>query len=277
MKRNSRAIAGLAVLLLFTGLTAGAIEPEPPETAQVPIIMYHSLAGNGKDTAISGEAFRADLQYLQESGYEAVSLGALVDFVHHGAPLPEKPVVLTFDDGYYNNYSVGLPLVKQYHTPIVISIIGKDTEIWSEISSTDEKNGHLTWAQIREMADTGLVEIANHTWDLHKTENGRKGVAMKLGENREHYGEMLRADIRRLQENLAQHCGLSPIGFTYPFGRVCPAATEELAGMGFTVTLACHDGINILTRGDGACLYELHRYNRTPERSVQTILESLPT
>ena len=273
MKKSSL-YAVLAALVLLSGfITAPEAEQERPETARVPIIMYHSLAGSGKSTAISGDAFEADLKYLRERGYEAVLPTALVEFVHRGGELPEKPVVLTFDDGYYNNYSVGLPLVKRYNTPIAVSVIGRDTEIWSEIPSTDERNGHLTWEQIGEMADTGLVEILNHTWDLHKEEAGRKGVAMKPGENRAQYGTMLREDVGRLQESLAQYSGLRPIGFTYPFGRTCPAATEELAQMGFSLTLACHDGENTLIRGEGSCLFELHRYNRTPDRSLKAILE----
>ena len=274
-KSNICALA--AAIFVLSGFAQGELVPPVPETAEVPIIMYHSLAGSGKSTAISGEAFEKDLQYLQESGYEAVTLQALAAFVHQGEALPKKPVLLTFDDGYYNNYSVGFPLIKQYDTPIVISIIGKDTEIWSEIPAKDEKNGHLTWDEIREMAETGLVEIANHTWDLHKTEGGRKGVAMKAGEDRAQYREMLREDIGRLQESLAQNSGVHPIAFTYPFGKTCPEATEELARMGFYATLACHDGMNILLQGDAPSLFELHRYNRTPERSLEEILTGAKT
>ena len=272
-KRNVCAFA--AVLLLISGFAAAETEAPAPERVQVPIIMYHSLAGRGKSTAISSEAFEGDLRYLRETGYEAVTLTALVDFVHHGKALPEKPVVLTFDDGYYNNYSLGLPLVKAYNTPIVVSVIGKDTEIWSGIPSADEKNGHLTWNQIREMAETGLVEIANHTWDLHKEAAGRKGVAIKPGEDRAQYGNMLREDVLRLQENLARNSGVSPLGFTYPFGRYCGEAAEELVQMGFSVTLACHEGVNTLIQGDKSCLFELCRYNRTPERSIKAILETI--
>jgi len=268
-----RIVAGLFLLGVCLGVSAVGMGAE---TVQVPIIMYHSLVRSGSSTGIGAEEFEADLKYLQEHGYQAVHLSDLVDFVHHGMPLPEKPIVLTFDDGYYNNYSLGLPLVQRYDTKIVVSVIGRDTEIWSENpAGIDEKDGHLTWDQIGEMVDTGLVEIGNHTWDLHKIERGRKGCAMKVGEDRTQYRQMLWEDVGRLQDCLGELSGVRPIGFTYPFGNLCPEAGEILREMGFLVTLSCYDGVNTLVQGDEACLYEMRRYDRSPERSVREILEDV--
>lgn len=256
--------------LLFLG--AGT---QNTDTVDVPIIMYHSLAGMIGDTSISGEAFETDLQYLRAHGYTAVTLAQLADFVHGDASLPEKPVVLTFDDGYWNNYSIGLPLVKEYDTPIVVSVIGKDTEIWSDIPSENLRHGHVTWGQIREMADSGLVEIANHTWNLHQNAHGRKGAQIRAGEDAAAYGEVLRGDVGRLQDELNERAGVLPLGFVYPFGALCPEATAILREMGFLVTLSCYDGVNTLTRGEGACLYDMRRYERTPRRSVGDILAGI--
>ena len=269
----SLAFIGLLLLAPSGGALAGVSQPEG---VQVPIIMYHSLAGMGRSsTSISGEAFEADLRYLRAQGYQAVTITALAAFVHQGEPLPERPVVLTFDDGYYNNYSVGLSLAEQYGMPIAVSVIGKDTEIWSENLAIDEQHGHVTWEQIREMAESGFVEILNHTWDLHKHEGGRSGAAIRPGEDLEHYRTVLEADVGRLQESLAERSGVRPFGFVYPFGKVCPEGDEILAEMGFLATLSCYDGVNTLTVGDPACLFSLRRFERGPERSLQMILESL--
>ena len=246
-----------------------------PRSARVPIIMYHSLAGTEGSTSISGAEFEADLRYLREHGYQALTLSDLVNFVYHGTPLPEKPIVLTFDDGYYNNYSIGLPLIRAYDMPIVISVIGVHTEIWSETPATDLKHGHVTWEQIREMVETGLVEIANHTWDLHKHENGRKGAAIRPGESMAAYRAVFREDVGKLQKQLAERSGVTPISFVYPFGRLCDEAEEILAEMGFLVTVSCRDGVNTLTHGEPDCLFALRRYERTPERGIGAILEGL--
>ena len=251
--------------------TANAVTTDE---VHVPIIMYHSLAGRIGTSSIAADDFEADLQYLRDMGYTAVTIRALVDFVDHGTPLPEKPIVLTFDDGYYNNYSAAFPLVLKYNTPIVISIIGKDSEIWSAAEKQDERHGHLSWSHTREMADTGLVEFANHTWDMHKIEHGRKGVNMRPGEDRTTYRQQLREDLETLQTQLLKHCGVQTITFTYPFGNLCPEASIVLAEMGFRATLSCRDGVNVLRRGDPDALYNMRRYERTPQRSLQAILDS---
>ncbi|MCL2562909.1 MAG: polysaccharide deacetylase family protein [Oscillospiraceae bacterium] len=271
MRKICICFAIIGLLLCTPILEAQAV----PENVQVPVIMYHSLAGAGANTSISGAEFEADLQYLQEMGYQSVTLADLAGFVHHGTDLPERPVVLTFDDGYWNNYSVGLPLAQKYSMPIVISVIGKDTEIWSEIPSTDLQHGHVTWDQIREMAASGLVEIANHTWDLHKHADGRKGAAIRPGEDAADYRMVLQEDAGKLQRLLTERCGVMPIAFVYPFGRMCDEAEAILGEMGFLATLSCRDGVNAIVRGDGACLFGLRRFERTPGRGAQGILEGV--
>jgi len=264
------------VFLSLAGLLCLGAGGQSADAVEVPIIMYHSLAGAGQsDTSISGEQFEADLQYLREHGYTAVTLSQLVDFVHHGIPLPERSVVLSFDDGYWNNYSIGLPLVRAYDMPFVLSVIGRDTEVWSENPAESLRHGHVTWGQIQEMADSGLVEIANHTWDLHRNANGRKGAQIRPGEDFAAYAQVLREDVGRLQAVLAKRAGITPTSFVYPFGATCPEGTEVLREMGFLATLSCYDGVNTLTRGELDCLYDLRRYNRSPGRSVEEILAGI--
>ena len=264
-----------ALLGVFFFAIAPNVQAVEQSTAQVPIIMYHSVAGDHGNTSISPEKMKADFQYLRDAGFQAVTIASLVDFVHHGTPLPDKPIVLSFDDGYYNNYSAVFPLAIEFEMPFVVSVIGKDTEIWSDSPAIDERHGHLTWAQIREMADTNLVEMLNHTWDLHKIEHGRKGAAICPGEEQTAYQTLLREDLGKLQTQLTEHCGITPIGFTYPFGNISPEAQEVLMDLGFLATLSCMDGVNTITQGNPDCLYKLRRYERTPGQSVQQILEGI--
>ena len=270
MEKRMRYFVLMAFLIGILASTGEAALSESLEL-EVPIIMYHSLAGTSGSTSISAEAFEADLKYLQENGFEAVTLSQLVDFVHHAVPLPKRPVVLSFDDGYYNNYALALPLAEAYEMPIVIAVIGKDTERWSINPSEDMRHGHVTWAEIAEMVESGFVEMANHTWDLHKNECGRRGASIRTGEDISAYHAVLREDIGRLQGMLTERSGVTPIAFVYPFGANCPEATALLEELGFLVTLSCVEGVNSLMQGDKACLYDLKRYNRTTERSVEDI------
>ena len=263
----------LAILLMLTPTAAAA----PPGEANVPIIMYHSLYERPtNEWNIFPAAFEEDLRYLRENGYTTVFISDLIDFVREGAPLPPRPIVLTFDDGYYNNFSQGMPMLEAYDARIVLSVIGSSTDHWSEHQDeTDERYGHLTWPQIAEMVASGRVELANHTQDLHKTKDGRKGCKMKTGEDFAAYSALLSADIGTLQNTIEQVTGARPQCFTYPFGAHCSKADEVLRELGFLVTLSCASGMNTLRAGDESTLWKLHRNNRTPDQSVEAILAKL--
>ncbi len=109
---------------------------EKQEGVRLPIIMYHSMLKDQSrqgQYVISPDTFESDLKYLKAHGYTSVTMQELIDYVKKGAPLPEKPIVLSFDDGYYNNYLYAYPLAKQYGFKIVIAPIGYYTDQYSKV------------------------------------------------------------------------------------------------------------------------------------------------
>ena len=141
LKRGGKAAAGgvvlgLALLLSVLGFHGGLLPANavPEEGCELPIIMYHGLlkeeARQGK-YVLSPAQFESDLKYLKENGYHTVVVQDLIDYVEKGVPLPEKPVMLTFDDGYYNNYYYAFPLLEEYDAKIVISPICRYTDEYS--------------------------------------------------------------------------------------------------------------------------------------------------
>lgn len=266
----------LLILTQAMALSLSASEPEY-EPVRVPIIMYHSLLDKKTNQwNISPSAFEGDLKYLSDNGYQAVFISELITYVYEGVPLPEKPVVLTFDDGYYNNYSSGMPLLKKHGSKIVLSVIGSNTDHWTEHDDeTSERYGHLTWPQIEEMAESGYVELANHTQNLHKNSNGRNGCCRKKSENLEEYERLMTEDLEILQDKLEEVSGIRPECFTYPFGSKCEESVDILKKLGFKATLSCASGINRLSVGNPECLVYMKRNNRTPEQSVEFILKKI--
>lgn len=124
----------LALFLVLVGAAAGVFTyvqmghvkatnaQVQPEGIQLPIIMYHSMLRNGSgEYTISPETFEEDLRYLKDNGYTTIYMQDLLDYINKQVPLPEKPIMLTFDDGYYNNYLYAYPLAKKYESKIVIS------------------------------------------------------------------------------------------------------------------------------------------------------------
>lgn len=268
----------LTAIIITCALLSPAILPARAreQGVSVPVLMYHSLTvKKSNQWTLPPEDFEADLKYLSENGYQTVGVSDLIAYVDGSAPLPEKPVMLTFDDGHYNNLTQALPLLEKYDMKMVLSVIGEAAEKFSETPDISEAYGHLSWEQLREAAESGRIELSNHTYSLHSNRTGRDGCRIKKGESTEEYREMLTADVGRLQQMLEENCGVTPVCFAYPFGSRCGEALDVLKEMGFRVTLSCNSGNNLITRGDPDCLYDLGRSNRTPNKSAEKILLQL--
>ncbi|WP_243111116.1 polysaccharide deacetylase family protein [Acutalibacter sp. 1XD8-33] len=249
-----------AVLSAAAVFTVSAMAPQ--EGVSIPIVMYHSIlkdeARHGK-YVISPAEFENDLLYLQEHGYTTILIQDLINYTQGGS-LPEKPVLLTFDDGYYNNYFYAFPIAKKYGCKFVISPIVKHTEAYSETGETNAYYSHATWEHLKEMADSGLVEIQNHSYDMHKSK-GRLGVKQKPGEPDEAYRQVLTSDLTQAQDAIAAHLGAPPTAFVYPFGAVSQSTPEIVKALGFSATLTCREITGVVTR-DPESLYGLGRFLR---------------
>lgn len=235
------------------------------DTVFLPVAMYHSITGEGDSPSayvIPPSAFENDLKYLSERGYTAVTITDLANYVLHGGKLPEKPVMLTFDDGFYNNYCNAYPLLKKYHMRAVLSPVGALTEQFSQTSDTEEHEvwSYCTGTELKEMADSGVIEIQNHSYDLHTLEP-RRGCLRKSGEDKTAYERMFHHDTQQAQ-NLFTSLGIdAPICYTYPYGARNDETEKLVEENGFIASLSCEEGVSGIVR-DPACLKHIKRYNR---------------
>lgn len=229
---------------------------------RLPILMYHSVLQNpsalGK-YVVSPETLEADLHWLSANGYTTVLSSDLIAYTRENKPLPEKPIMLTFDDGHANNLLYVLPLLEKYDMRAMICVVGKYSETYSEGSDHNPSYAYLSWEEIRTLTESGRVEIANHSYDMHKQE-GRKGASRKRFEHREDYAAILREDLSKTQALLLEHCNITPIAFSYPFGAVCEDSFETVRLLGFMVSLGCAERVNLVTDADS--LYCMGRFNR---------------
>jgi peptidoglycan/xylan/chitin deacetylase (PgdA/CDA1 family)/murein DD-endopeptidase MepM/ murein hydrolase activator NlpD len=241
----------------------------PEGSIPLPVIMYHGILKERDDRnrfLISPDLFEKDLKYLKENHYTPVFVSDLIAYVDKGTPLPEKPVMLTFDDGYYNNYVYAYPLLRQYDMKGVISIIGSLTDKSTLIKDENPAYSYLTWDEVKEMSSSGYIEIQNHSYDLHDKRYRRQGAGQKPGESIESYNEAMKSDIGSFQEQINKMTGKYPSAFVYPFGIISDNSREVLKEIGFRSTFSCRDGINYITR-DPDCLYRLRRVCRTPDET----------
>ena len=242
---------------------------------KLPVIMYHLVEDKhlGKDV-ISTQEFESDLKYLAENNYTTVTIRDVVDYIYDGRPLPEKPIILTFDDGYVNTYRVVFPIIKKYHVKIVVSVIGKAVDDFS-LHPSNSEFAHATWAQLVEMTRSGCVELQNHTYNMHANGSPRIGCEQKAGETFEKYEHIMAEDVINCQQSIYQWTGAVPCAFTYPYGRYNENTDKILKSLGFKATLTCNFGINRLYAGDPDCLYDLKRPCRSHNYSLEKLVAEI--
>lgn len=276
LKRLIAVVLAISLCLAAVIIVSNASgEEEEDSSIKLPVIMYHGVLDSEKKAGkfvIQPKQLEEDLKYLKDNGYQAVVIQDLYDYVYEDKPLPEKPVMLTFDDGYYNNYVYAYPLMKKYDMKMVLSIVGRFADEYTELGENHVNYSHATWDQLKEMQDSGYVEIQNHSYNMHSIDKKRNGSKKNRGEDLEHYKKFLNDDIGKLQKEVEEHLGKAPLCFTYPFGSVSNASFDILKEMGFKATLSCEEGINKITK-DPECLYMLDRYIRPANKSVEKILK----
>src|SRR3546814_8082796 len=123
------------------------------------------------------------------NGYVPVSVDAVIAADRGGAPLPNRAVLLTFDDGDASFYTRVFPILRSYGWPAVFAPVGKwvGTPAGQEVAFGDKqasRDQFVTWDQVREMAASGLIEVASHTHDLHR------GILANPQRSEEHTSEL---------------------------------------------------------------------------------------
>lgn len=245
----------------------------------LPIVMYHGLHPDTKkqgDYVISPTLFEDDLRFLTQNGYTTVTIEQLIAYTK-GGTLPEKPVLLTFDDGYLNNHLYGTPLLQTYGCQAVLSPIVSETVRYSALNDRSPAYAQVTWNDLRTMRDTGCWDIQNHTYALH-TYTDRNGSSRLPFESLEAYATVLQADIGQAQTLLQREVNITPRAFAYPFGAIGKGEREILQDMGFAVTLTCTEQHNTVTR-EAECLLDMGRFrrrNRMSAREFFTHVVKLP-
>ncbi len=245
-----------------------------PDGIFLPILMYHSITeGPENEFRVTPETLEADLQYLSQHGYQSVSAQQLVDYTNGIGTLPEHPVMITFDDGFYNNLSLALPILEQYQMCAIVSTVGIFTEMLAPDAPHVDAYSYLTWEDLRTMLQSDWIELGNHTYDMHS--NGSRCGCRKMDwETEEDYHTFFSADVQILQNRCREELNQVPIVFAYPYGFVCQESNAVLKDAGFLLTLTCLEKPNYITK-DPNCLYDLNRYNRSGFLSTETYMQRI--
>ncbi|MDU4697688.1 MAG: polysaccharide deacetylase family protein [Paenibacillus sp.] len=234
----------------------------PGTAAEVPVLMYHYLTPKqynkepGNNSMINLEAFEQEMAYLHEQGYYTASLSELEQYVRGQMTLPAKSVVITFDDGYQNNYIYAYPILKSYGFKAAIFVIGSKIEEETQVFDPAKKT-YLSKEEIKAAGD--VFEFHSHTYDLHYKGFEKCGVAASAGLD----SSLIQEDITKMKETVVD----SPY-FAYPFGEKSKQMIYELQENGYRMAFTVRQGF--VKPGDR--LMTLNRLTVTSNSDMKTLL-----
>lgn len=227
----------------------------------ITVLLYHHLLEDkdivGENSAImSVENFKAHMDYLHNEGYHTLSLKELEQYLYEGKSLPDKSVVITFDDGYLSNIIYGYPILKAYGMKASIFPTTINIEEVPQAFNTKA----LPRISYKDIVLTGDVfEYGSHTHAMHDME---EGVA-----------DLLRQDYDRIYKDLtmAQHLTGSTPYFAYPFGAYNQETICILKELGYTLAFTTKPGK--VRRNTNPM--EINRYPMYPSTTVEKLAKIL--
>lgn len=259
--------------------------PEAASTATVPILLYHHLSETQPESAtvLHPDTFAHQMALLAENGYQSVTFDDCIAFVESGTPLPEKAVIITFDDGYRSNYELAYPILEQYGLDATIFVIGCSVGHGQYYKNTTyEMTPHFGRDEIAEMTASGRITIASHTYDMHQWAPFESGDAVRESilpfedEGEADYIEALTLDVA-LQRRLFDGFGLAESRvLAYPMGQWSTLTNVVLRECGYKVTVTTDSGReNTLVAGLPQSLYCLGRMTVSGETTDAQLLAYL--
>ncbi|WP_196602327.1 polysaccharide deacetylase family protein [Pectinatus frisingensis] len=200
---------------------------------EIPVLNYHEINNtNHTVLALSTQEFTTQMKYLNDNGYTTITPDQLFNYLQNGVPLPPNPVLITFDDGYEDNYTNAYPILKQYHLQAAIFLI----------SHYIGYNNYLSWQDINKMRDT--ITFEGHTFN-HPYLN-------KINNDNELQKQLLDSKL-----DLEKHLGYHIDCLAYPYGAYNQHVISLLKKDGYRAAFT----VNL---GDDAKRDDMYQLNRIP-------------
>lgn len=257
-------------LLMLAAFLPGLSMAAPEKAQTFMALSYHDVSDDGR-TTLSSDAISINttelvrqFSWLKQHGYQPISLDDVRAAKAGVRSLPDKAILLTFDDGYMSFYTRVFPLLKLFDYPAVLALVGKWMQGGAEDSvqygeNTVSRSEFLGWDQVKEMARSGLVEIASHSYNLHQgimanPQNNRQPAAVTRRydaatgsyETDSDYTTRITEDLTKSRDQIYRHTGVRPKTLVWPFGSYSRQTLELAEAAGFDITLTLEEGLNSL-------------------------------
>ncbi len=214
----------------------------------VPVLMYHHVNPHHGDTVtVTPEVFEAQMEHLRESGYRTLTAAELLEYMNGDLALKQKAVVITFDDGWLDNYLYAFPVLKKNHLNATVFIVtdrierasGRMVSLPDYVPTHNESKAliekgeacrvALNWKLVEEMAGSGLVQFYSHTKSHRKCDQlSERELFEELGQSKQ-----------IMEENLGRTCPF----LCWPYGKYTHGAVQVAKAVGYRALYTTDHGV----------------------------------
>ena len=251
--------------------------------ASVSVLCYHEVDNNGprKDVwSVSAQNLEQHILYLKAEGYYFADLGEYIAYCKGEVSLPEKTVMLTFDDGYASFYNKAYPLLKKHRVPAMLAMVTS----WMDGKRPADVRALVSWEQLQEMEASGLVTVVSHTDSLHTqrvvTPQGSVGSIIQnrlfvqgAYETDAAHTSRLRNDLRYVQQKFKDKLGHKARAIVWPYGRYSGKAVAIAKEEGFESSFLLDGGINTGAANDLYFAKRMIIYNNPSVQELKQMLD----
>lgn len=265
-------ISGFIIVSVLAFACSAFVESK--KGIKVPIIMYHSVLQDESklgEYVISPIELESDMLYLKEHGYTPILCQDLISYVYSDEELPEKPVILSFDDGCYNNVHYVIPLLSKYNMKAVFAVVGTFCDKATEENNPNPNYSYMSWQDCKDAYISGRVEIACHSDNFHTT-GERMGSKKMDNESYDEYRAVFMSDTLNFLDKIKTNSEIIPNTYVYPYGLISDESLQLVKACGFKVSFGVEEKQNYITK-DEECLYSLNRYNRPSGISTEEFMK----
>ena len=271
-KRITAAVLIFALLILNVNIYFAEEQPVTEVTAEeeviIPVLMYHNIAEKYSASAdganITPKRFEEHMQGILERGYTPIFVADYYNSVERGKPLPENPIIVTFDDGYLSNYEIAFPILKRLGIPATIFIVT------STVGATAESGivgtSHFNWEQAREMQQSGIIDIHSHS-HTHRDMTSLSPAQLQ---------EELRLSRYLIERNLGKNCYV----FSYPFGKYNATTSQRARAAGYRMQILVNyaeSGQDYLANNTKSGIEHFTRLTVTGSQTTEDLFKMIDT
>ena len=271
-KRIAAAVLIFALLILNVNIYFAeeqtVTEGAATEDVIIPVLMYHNIAEKYPASAdganITPKRFEEHMQGILDRGYTPIFVADYYNSVERGNPLPENPIIVTFDDGYLSNYEIAFPILKRLGIPATIFIVT------STVGATAESGivgtSHFTWEQAREMQQSGIIDIHSHS-HTHRDMTSLSPAQLQ---------EELRLSRYLIERNLGKNCYV----FSYPFGKYNRETSQRARAAGYRMQILVNyaeSGQDYLANNTKSGIEHFTRLTVTGSQTTEELFKMIDT